>query len=73
MICIASSESCELKRFVPCWNIVEKKYIQEQQPNNFHFYNENMGFVNRMDKNVVTSVGIQMKKMMAVPVCLIGR
>ena len=53
MICIASSESCELKRFVPCWNIVEKKYIQEQQPNNFHFYNENMGFVNRMDKNVV--------------------
>ena len=31
-IYIASSESCETKRFVGCWNKVEKKYIQEQQP-----------------------------------------
>ena len=28
-----------------------KKYIQEQQPNHFHRYNQNMDFVNRMDQN----------------------
>ena len=49
---IASSESCEPKRFVRCWNKVEKQYIQEQQSNQFHCYNQNMGFVNRMDHNV---------------------
>ena len=31
-IYIASSESCKPKRFVWCWNKVEKRYIQEQQP-----------------------------------------
>ena len=46
---IAFSESCEPKRFVWCGNKVERKYIQEQQPNQFHCYNQNMGFVNRMD------------------------
>ena len=49
---IASSASCEPKRLVRCWSKVERKYIQEQQPNQFHCYNQNMGFVNRMDQNV---------------------
>ena len=30
----------------------QTKYIQEQQPYQFHCYNKNMGFVNRMDRNV---------------------
>ena len=47
-----SSESCEPKRFARCWNKVEKKKNQEQQPNQVHCYNQNMGFVNRMDQNV---------------------
>ena len=49
---IASSKYFEPKRFVRCWSKVERKYIQEQQPNQFHHYNQNMGFVNRMDQNV---------------------
>ena len=49
---MASSESCETKRFARCWNKIERKYIQKQQPNQFHCYNQNMGFVNRMDQNV---------------------
>ena len=51
-IYIASSESCKPKRFVCCWNKVEKRYIEEEQPNQFHHYNQNMGSVNRMDQNV---------------------
>ena len=31
---------------------VLKKYIQEQQSNEFHCYNQNMSFLNRMDQNV---------------------
>ena len=57
----ASSESCEPKRFVRFWNKVEGKYVQEQ-PNHFHCYNKNMGFVNRMDQNVAKyRIGIRMK------------
>ena len=52
-IYIASSESCEPKIIVRCWKKVEKRYVQEQQPNQFHHYNQNMGSVNRMDQNVV--------------------
>ena len=26
---------------------MERKYIQEQQPNQFHCYNQNMGFVKK--------------------------
>ena len=60
---IASSESCQPKRFVRCCNKIERKYIQEQQPNQFHCYNQNMGFVNRMDQNVANyRIGVQMKK-----------
>ena len=41
----------------------ERKYIQEQQPNQIHCYNQNMGFVNRMDQSVANyKTGIQMKK-----------
>ena len=29
-----------------------KKYIPEQQPNQFHCYKQNMGFVSRLDQNV---------------------
>ena len=57
------SESCQPKRFVWCWNKVERTYIQEQQPNQFHCYNQNMGFVNRMDQNVAKyRIGIEMRK-----------
>ena len=64
-------ELCQPKRFVRCWNKVERKYIQEQQPNQFHFYNQNMGFVNRMEQNVTKCrIGIRMKKMVMVHVCL---
>ena len=63
MVYTASFESCEPKRFVRCWKKVERKYIQEQQPNQFHSYNQNMGFASRMDQNVVKfSIGTQMKK-----------
>ena len=48
---IASSESCQHSRNL-FWNKVERKYIQEQQPNQFHCYNQNMGFVKRMAQNV---------------------
>ena len=34
VVYVASSESCEPKRFVRCWNKVKRKYIQEQQPIN---------------------------------------
>ena len=50
---VVSSEYCKPKRFVRCWNKVERKYIQEQQPNPLYCYNQNMGFVDRMNQNVV--------------------
>ena len=67
----ASSESCESRRFVRCWNKIERKHVQEQ-PNQFHFYNQNMGFVNRMDQNVA-KYWYRNEKMVVVPVCLNGR
>ena len=52
-----------IKRFVRCWNKVARKYIQDQQPNQFRCYNQNTGFVNRMDQNVAKyKIGFQMKK-----------
>ena len=30
----------------------KKNYIRVQQPNQFYFYNQNMGFVKRMDQNM---------------------
>ena len=72
MVYIASSESCEPKRFVRCWNKVERKYIQEQQPNQFHCYNQNMDFVSRMDCTW-SSAGLYLnEKMVVVPACLKG-
>ena len=60
---ISSSKSCEAKRFAWCWNKFERKYIQEQQADEFHCYNQNMEFVNRMDQNVAKyRIGIRMKK-----------
>ena len=60
---MAFFESCEPKRFVLCWNKVERKYMKEQKPNQFHCYNQNMGFVNRMDQNVAKyRIGFRMKK-----------
>ena len=34
---IASPESCELKKFIRYLNKVERNYIQEQKPNQFHY------------------------------------
>ena len=60
---IASYDSCEPKRFSRRCNKVERKHVQEQQPNKIHFYNQNMGFVNRMDQSVANyKIGTQMKK-----------
>ena len=70
-IYIASSESCEPKRLVWCWKKVEIKYIQEQRPNQFQFYNYNIDFVNRMDQNVTTYL-YPHEKIAVVPVCLCG-
>ena len=37
--------------------------MQVQQPNQFHCYNQNVAFVNRMDQNVATyMIGIGLKK-----------
>ena len=73
-IYVASSESYEPKRFVQCWNKVENIYIyiQEQQPNQFHSYNQSMGFVSRMDQNVAKYWHLN-GKMVVVPVCFNGR
>ena len=49
---IASSKSRKPKRFVRYWSKVEKIYIQLQKLNQFHCYNQDMGFVNRMDQNM---------------------
>ena len=49
-----------------------KKYIQEQQPNQFHCCNHNMGFVTRMDQDVAKYY-YPKEKMVVVPVCLNGR
>ena len=45
----------EPKRLRWRFSKVERKYIQEEQPNYFHFYSQNMGLVNRMDQTVVKS------------------
>ena len=37
------------KRFARCLNKVERKYIQEQQQNQFHYYNQNMCFVDTIN------------------------
>ena len=72
MVYITSSESCEPKRFVWCWSKVERKCIQEQQTNQFHCYNQNMGFINRMDQNVA-KYWYPNEKIVVAPVCLNGR
>ena len=60
---IAYSGSFQTKKFVRYWNKVERKYIKDQQPNQFHCYNQNMDFVKRMDKNMAKyRIGIQMEK-----------
>ena len=49
-----------------------KIYIQDQQPNQFHCYNQNMSFVNRVDQNVV-NYWYPNEKMVVVPICWNGR
>ena len=49
-----------------------KKNIQEQQPNQLHCYNKNMGFVNRMEQNVAKYWYPNEKIVMAL-VCLNSR
>ena len=49
-------------------------YIQEQQPNQFHCSNQNLGFVKIMDQNVAKHrIGIRMKKWWWYPVYLNDR
>ena len=60
---IAFSESYKPKRLVLCRSKVERKHIKEQQTSQFHCYNQNMSFVNRMEQHLVKyRIGIQMKK-----------
>ena len=49
-----------------------KKNIQEQQPNQFHCYNQSMGFLNRIDQNLARYWHPN-DKMMVAPTCLNGR
>ena len=64
----ASFESCKPKRLVRRQNKIERKYVQEL-PNQFHCYNQSMGFVNRRDQNMAKyRIGIRMNKMVVVPV-----
>ena len=61
-----------LHKLVQRWNKVERKYDQEKQPNQFHWYIQNVGFVKRMGQNVAKyRIGVRMKKMVVVPVCLL--
>ena len=40
-----------------------RKYIQQIQPNQFYFYNQNIGFFKIMDQNVAKyKIGIRIKK-----------
>ena len=50
----------------------ERKHIQEQQPNQFHSYKQNMGFVNKMDQNRA-KYRYPNEKMVVVHLCLTGR
>ena len=60
---IASSKFSEPKRFVRCMNKVERKYIEKQQLNQFHCYNKNRVFFEKMDQSVSKyKIGIRMKK-----------
>ena len=53
---IASSESCEPKRFSLCWSKVERKCTRTSaQPNQSHCYYQNKGFVYRMNNNQINS------------------
>ena len=57
---IASSEYCESKKFVWHGNKIERMYIQEQQSNQFQCYNQNIGFVKRIDQILAKHrIGIQ--------------
>jgi len=57
--CLSSQPSKTVRR----WNKIDRKYIQVTQPNQFHCYNQGMGFVDRIDQNVAAyRIGIRMKK-----------
>ena len=64
-IYLDSSESCEPRRFVWCW--MEQKwiyvyiYIQEQQPNQFHCYNQSWVLSTEWTRTW-PGIGIRMKK-----------
>ena len=53
----------EPKRFVRCLKKIQGKYIQEQQPNSFHCYNQNLDISDKMEqKSSKNKIGIRMKK-----------
>ena len=57
--CLSSKPTRNVQR----WSKIERKYIQVLQPNQFHCYNQCMGYVDRMDQNVAKyRIGIRMKK-----------
>ena len=68
---IASSECCEPKRFVRYWNKVERKYIQEQQPNQFQ--PEHGSCQQNGTEHGQVQDWYPNEKMAVVPVCLNGR
>ena len=56
-------ESLIPKKSVRCWNKDGRNYTKDQKTNQFHCYNPNMDFVNRMNKNVAKyKIGMQMEK-----------
>ena len=74
MVYIASYESCEPKKFSRSSNKVERNYFQEQQPNQIHGYNQNMGLVNKMGQSVASyKWRYPDGEIVVVPICVNGR
>ena len=72
MIYVAFSESYEPKRFIRCWNKVEKNIFISNNQISSTVTTRTWVFVNRMDQNVA-KYWYSNEKMVVVPVCLNGR
>ena len=63
VVYVASSKFSEPRRLAWLLKKFERKYIQEEKPNEFHCYNQNMGLADKMDQVVATyRIGIRIKE-----------
>ena len=71
---MASSESCEAKRFVRCWSNVDRKYIKKQQTKSISLLQPEHGFC---QQNGPECGQVQdwypNEEMVVVSICLNGR